>query len=157
MVVFWLVHEDKIEVTTGLKHIEQIWRAWEAAERESYVNDEVAEILHNIVWMTHQWPRMVCLELLQTDFQEVPAELKRELMQTARGPQTTNATEDAICEPRKKCNMHMTKRLARHMRWCCCVESGHLVDSDRRPTPSTPTPFKASVSLKLGQDFSHGE
>ena len=101
MAIFVLCHADKQVVAKGLQHIREIWEAWEAAERASHVNDEVAEVLHNIVWMTHQWPRLVCLELLESDWQEVPAELAKELMETARGPHTTNVTEDVIAEPRK--------------------------------------------------------
>ena len=143
MCVFGLVHEDCNIVSKSLKHMEEIWNTWEKAEKAG--NADVDEILHQIVWTSWQWPRLVLLELSEHSFAKVPDNLRKELLQASEGPQTTKVTEDVFREPRQAEAAATSVHIARLNRWHSMVVSSHLSDSDR------PAPPRTAASKSLAQ------
>lgn len=157
MMAFVLVDQRPDLVAQGLAHLKSIWETWQEAESVAHTNAAVAEVCRNIVWMRWQWPRMVCLELLEARWEEVPEGLKEELWQTAQGPQTTKVTEDVLREPRAQESAALSAHISRLMRWHCMVHSNHLRDSDRPAPKSTSASKSLSKSVTLKPDFFAGD
>ena len=143
MCVFGLIHDDREVVSRSLKRMEKIWSTWEAAENAG--NGDVDDILHQIIWTSWQWPRLVLLELAEHSFELVPDSLRTELVQASEGPQTTKTTEDVFREPRQAESATPSVHIARLNRWHTMVVSLHLRESDR------PAPSKTSASKSLAQ------
>ena len=143
MMVFTLVHENPEIQKEGLCHLREVWDTWQAAEAQQ--SSLVDEVLFNIIWTTHQWPRLLMLQLAECNFEYVPEPLLRELRETAQGPQTTKSTEDAFRDIRQQESSHVSNHISRCMRWHTLIESDVLRDADR------PAPLCTQASKSLAQ------
>lgn len=157
MCIFVLVHKDEAVVRRGLAHLKNIWCVWQQAERVGHTDDSVDEVLHNLVWTSWQWPRMVCLELDECEWQFVPEALKAELTRTAMSPQNTKLVEDVFREPRAQETASANKKVSRYMRWHRMVSSQHSVEADRPGLQSTHASKTLAKSLKLPAGFFDAE
>ena len=92
-VAYGLIHKDEAKAKASLSHVKLLWEVWQDAEKAAHTDANVASIVWQIVWMSWQWPRLLCLELAEFDFQSLPSPLYEELVSTCMGPYNTTKTK----------------------------------------------------------------